>query len=239
VLKQNWLMESTSKAQLTDIWQKYKTALTRLDWALDELAKRPTVVQQPQVAQLTPAYPVPSPTDQTDFTIDGDPTDIRDMKPDDVHQLFIQGILPTEYEDLIKLEKQGAHIVSKAVTVRGESHPKLHNPSTLHTQYPDLENALSLIADNKKPIEANASFGSKYPAEPNKGDIFLRVDQLPTKLFKFNGIKWIELDKDRSSSYTYNDEYIKYLTAMIDNGQYDTELLSESERVAIDDFLKD
>ncbi len=69
--------------------------------------------------------------------------------------------------------------------------------------------------------------------------MFLRVDQLPTKLFKFNGIKWIELDKDRSSSYTYNNEYIKYLTAMIDNGQYDTELLSESERAAIDDFLKD
>jgi len=232
-------MESTSKAQLTDIWQKYKTALTRLDWALDELAKRPTVVQQPQVAQLTPAYPVPSPTDSTEFSIESTPVDIRDRKPDDIHKLFIDGNLPKEYNDLIILQERDGYIISHAKTVRGDSAPKLHQPKSLESQYPGILKKITPQADNKEPVKANASFGSKYPLTPNKGDVFLRVDQLPTKLFKFNGIKWIELDKDRSSSYTYNDEYIKYLTAMIDNGQYDTELLSESERAAIDDFLKD
>ena len=109
-------MESTSKAHLTDIWQKYKTALTRLDWALDELAKRPTVSQQPQVAQLTPAYPVPTPTDSTEFSIESKPADIRDQKPDDIHKLFIEGSLPLEYRDMIKLIDRGTHIQSTAVT---------------------------------------------------------------------------------------------------------------------------
>lgn len=239
MLKQNWLMESTSKAHLTDIWQKYKTALTRLDWALDELAKRPTVSQQPQVAQLTPAYPVLTPTDSTEFSIESKPADIRDQKPDDIHKLFIEGSLPLEYRDMIKLIDRGTHIQSTAVTVKGQSDSKLHSPGSLESRYPGILKTIPPNVDNKEPILADASFGSKYPTNPNKGDVFLRVDQLPTKLFKFNGIKWIELDKDVSSSYAYNDEYIKYLTTMIDNGQYDTELLSDSERAAIDDYLKD
>jgi len=232
-------MESTSKAHLTDIWQKYRTALTRLDWVLDELEKRPPVVQQPQVAQLTPAYPVPNPTDPTEFSIESTPADVRDQKPDDIHKLFIEGVLPQDHMDLILLQERDGYVISHAKTARGESAPKLHSPQSLQSQYPGILKKVSPQADNKQPILADASFGSKYPTNPNKGDVFLRVDQLPTKLFKFNGIKWIELDKDVSSSYAYNDEYIKYLTAMIDNGQYDTELLSESERAAIDDYLKD
>jgi len=232
-------MESTSKAQLTDIWQKYKTALTRLDWALDELAKRPATAPQPVVAQLTPAYPPAQPQDTTEFSVTSEPKDIRDMKPADVHAVFIEGVMPEDYMDMIELVDRGTHIESIAVTEKGKSAPKLHSPGSLHASYPGILNSIKLVADNKEPVEANASFGSKYPANPNKGDVFLRVDQLPTKLFKFNGIKWIELDKDVSSSYAYNDEYIKYLTSMIESGQYDTELLSDSERAAIDDYLKD
>jgi len=233
-------MESTSnKEQLTDIWQKYKTALTRLDWALDQLAKRPIANSEPVVAQLTPLHPPSQTQDTTEFSVTSEPTDIRDMKPADVHAVFIEGTMLDEYMDMIELIERGNHIESIAVTARGKSNPKLHSPESLNSLYPGILNTLKLVADNNEPFEANASFGSKYPANPNKGDVFLRVDQLPTKLFKFNGIKWIELDKDVSSSYAYNDEYIKYLTTMIDNGQYDIELLSESERAAIDDYLKD
>jgi len=230
----------SNKKQLTNIWQKYKTALTRLDWALDELAKRPQVKQpqQPVQAELTPLHPPPF-LDSTAFSIDGNPTEIRDMKPDDVHKLFNDGILPKEYDDLIHLETQGHHILSKAVTDRGTSLQKLHTPASLQKQYPGILSRLTPDADNKTAVKANATFGSKYPSDPNKGDVFLRVDTLPTKLFKFNGNKWIELDKNNTSSYAYNDEYIKYLATVLESGQYDPELLSDSERDALDDFLKD
>ena len=64
------------------------------------------------------------------------------------------------------------------------------------------------------------------------------MDQLPTKLFKYNGQKWIELDKEISQSYSYNDEYIRYLVNMIRTGQYDTELLTESERAQVEDLIR-
>ena len=236
----------SNKEQLSSIWKKYKLALTRLDWALGELAKRP--VQQPtqrtiqQPAQIEPLYKpakTQSPTDSTTFTIDGNPTEIRDMKPDDVHKLFNDGILPKDYMDMIQIEIQGQHITSKAVKDRGTSRQKLHEPKSLQAQYPGILSKLTPDADNKMAVKAQATFGSKYPGNPNKGDVFLRVDTLPTKLFKFNGNKWIELDKNNNSSYTYNDEYIKYLASVLESGQYDPELLSDSERDALDDFIKD
>ena len=38
-------------------------------------------------------------------------------------------------------------------------------------------------------------FGTNFPTTANKGDMFLRVDRLPSALFKFNGQTWIEVDK--------------------------------------------
>ena len=37
--------------------------------------------------------------------------------------------------------------------------------------------------------------------------MFLRVDQLPSVLYKFNGQHWIQVDKDLSDNYAYDDAY--------------------------------
>ena len=37
----------------------------------------------------------------------------------------------------------------------------------------------------------NADFGIEFPASPQKGDIFLRVDYLPSRLFKWNNSKFL------------------------------------------------
>jgi hypothetical protein len=103
-----------------------------------------------------------------------------------------------------------------------------------HTWVPDLD----AHADNVARINAaNADFGVKFPESANKGDMYLRVDFLPARLFKFNGAKWIEVDKNATDSYTYNEEYIKYLIAKINSGEYDVETLSDSEQEQIRDFL--
>lgn len=95
---------------------------------------------------------------------------------------------------------------------------------------------LKLVADNIKPV--NSDFGTKFPESSNKGDIFTRVDVLPNKVFKFDGQRWIEINKESSNTYLYNTKYLDYLVDKLGTGQYDPDLLSENERSQIEDHLK-
>jgi hypothetical protein len=91
---------------------------------------------------------------------------------------------------------------------------------------------MNLSADNTLVATAGEvrGFGTAFPVAPVKGDMFLRVDRLPTALFKFNGVNWIEVDKNLSDNYAYDNAYIDHLIEKIDTGEYDPELLSDSER---------
>jgi hypothetical protein len=82
-------------------------------------------------------------------------------------------------------------------------------------------------------------FGTSFPESADKGDMFLRVDQLPSILYKFNGTRWIEVDKGLSDQYVYDDAYIDHLIDKIDSGEYDPELLSDAERDSIERRLGD
>lgn len=81
-------------------------------------------------------------------------------------------------------------------------------------------------------------FGTQFPNHVAKGDMFLRVDRLPSQLYKFNGFNWIAVDKGLTDNYTYDDAYIDHLISKIDSGEYEPELLSDGERDAIESRLK-
>jgi hypothetical protein len=89
---------------------------------------------------------------------------------------------------------------------------------------------MQLVEDNKLPEPTNSGFGINFPPLPKKGDKFVRVDRLPSVVYKFNGNDWIEVDKNLSDSYTYDVAYIDHLINRIETGEYDIDLLSESER---------
>jgi hypothetical protein len=91
--------------------------------------------------------------------------------------------------------------------------------------------------DNKITGEVRG-FGTQFPTSANKGDMFLRVDRLPSGLYKFNGNIWIEVDKTLSDQYAYDNAYIDHLIEKIDTGEYDPELLSNAERDSIEQRLK-
>lgn len=103
-------------------------------------------------------------------------------------------------------------------------------------QFPEL----SALADNHPSLgnASNADFGTAFPAQAVKGDMFLRTDFLPSKLFKWNGSNWIETDKDLTDTYAYNDAYIKHLIDKIDRGEYDPDDLTETEQSQIAEYLK-
>ena len=236
-------MVSPKQKQVTAFWQKYKQALVRLDRALDKLDSIPNGPVRATLRPIggsNPPVEIPGLDDQplpkNQFMEDGEIKNIRDLKPETVHHLFQEGQLPKEYDDLITLEEKGGYIQSKAVTNQGESKIKMHEPNALKSLFPGYQERIGLKSDSE--YESDSGFGTVFPKSPNKGDTFLRVDQLPTKLFKFNGIKWIELDKERSSSYSYNDEYIRYLMDMIESGQYDAELLTDTEREQVEELIK-
>jgi hypothetical protein len=96
---------------------------------------------------------------------------------------------------------------------------------------------LSVKADDEH--YANVDFGTDFPSAPSKGDAYIRVDYLPSRLFKWNGVKWIEVDKNSTDSFTYNDSYIDHLIGKVASGEYDPELLNDNERQQIEQKLRD
>jgi hypothetical protein len=109
----------------------------------------------------------------------------------------------------------------------------LMHKDALQGLHPEL---FRLTADSVRNISTN--FGTKFPDYASKGDVFVRVDALPNRVYKFDSSKWIEVNKEQSDSYLHNQEYIKYLVDNIENGQYDVELLSETEKLEIEEYLK-
>jgi hypothetical protein len=60
---------------------------------------------------------------------------------------------------------------------------------------------------------------------------------IPNRLCKFNGSEWIAVDKSIADNYTYDTAYINHLISQIETGEYDPELLSDSEREQVAEQL--
>ena len=104
--------------------------------------------------------------------------------------------------------------------------------------YPSNQDQLGLVADNDNPTFGEVKgFGTQFPASSLKGDMFLRVDRLPSVLYKFNGTNWIEVDKSLSDQHAYDQAYIDHLIDKISTGEYDLDLLSDAERASIEQRL--
>jgi hypothetical protein len=125
-----------------------------------------------------------------------------------------------------------------------KKHRSLHNaglttdlPWNTPDYHPDYQAQLGLIADNIPHSGEVKGFGTQFPADPGKGDMFLRVDRLPSALYKFNGNIWIEVDKALSDQHAYDAAYIDHLISKISTGEYDPDLLSDAERTSIEQRL--
>jgi hypothetical protein len=84
----------------------------------------------------------------------------------------------------------------------------------------------------------STGFGIKFPDQSRKGDVFTRVDVLPNRVFKFDGSRWIEVNKNQSDTYLHDQKYIQYLVDKLEKGEYDVELLSDNERAQIEQHLQ-
>jgi hypothetical protein len=120
-----------------------------------------------------------------------------------------------------------------------KKHRTLHRSGLIDQlpwNHPDYQEQLKLEADNVPSGTTGEmrGFGTSFPEDAVKGNMFLRVDQLPSVLYKFNGNLWIEVDKALSDQHTYDEAYIDHLIEKISTGEYDPELLSDAERDSIE-----
>ena len=101
-------------------------------------------------------------------------------------------------------------------------------------------NKKNIIKADNDPIpatEINALFGIEFPKTANRGDLYLRVDRLPPRLYRYNGSNWMEIEKSTTDTYSYNEEYIKYLIEQLSMGSYDPENLTASEKEQIEEYI--
>ena len=151
---------------------------------------------------------------------------------------YLQDIEPVAIEEPIKIVELPEVIQSNTIPYQELDggyvmfDNKHMHKDVLTGMRPDI---LKLVADSGKSTKTN--FGTSFPTIAGKGDTFVRVDSLPNKVYKFDGARWIMVNKDQSNTYLHDQEYIKYLVQKIEEGEYDIELLSEIEKQQIEDYL--
>jgi len=139
---------------------------------------------------------------------------------------------PEENQDPDEVEVNG--IRAKRIGDYYEVHDKKMSGSVFAQQHPDIARQFAIQTGR----ESRSGFGTAFPSDAVKGDVYLRVDVMPNKLFKYNGNKWMEIDKSTTDSYTYDEQYIQYLIEKLASGEYDIDQLSPSEQELVAEQLK-
>ena len=142
----------------------------------------------------------------------------------DSTDIVTQGVTTTIKEENPYKELEGGYVVYDG---------KHMHRDVLKDAHPEF---FRIKTDDATP--ANTGFGTSFPKEAKRGDIFVRVDTLPNRVYKFDGDKWIEVRKEQSDTYLHDEMYIQHLITKIDSGEYDVELLTETEREQIAEYLR-
>ena len=216
---------------------------------------QPMVYKYEVVETTTPAYPAddgPLTEEQVEQIQETASEDLPEGETTTVDQLFPEEpVVEEPVAEPLVVEEPVAETTSTFMDLRGKPAP----PPPPETLPPPVKEVIVIpeAMDPKKGItvdtgltadndmsgakEVKAHFGIAFPDSPEKGELYLRVDYLPSRLFKFNGSKWIEVDKAMTDSYVYDSEYIKFLISEIEAGHVDPDDLSQSERDQITNYL--
>lgn len=144
-------------------------------------------------------------------------------------------VTPSELDDdFDEVEQESSDEIKAAMTRWKEQHPG----DTLKNQRYLLHRGAIEQLPWLLPSANQSGFGTEFPQNPHKGDTFVRTDRTPNQVYKFNGSNWIQVDKSVSDSYTYNIAYIDHLIEKISQGEYDPDLLSNSEQEQVEQRLQ-
>ena len=176
----------------------------------------------------------PGPIERTEYEPDDGPLtedqveQIKEIAKEPEHEPVMEPIPEPEVvfvPEVHPATPEPINLTNEYVTYEGKH---MHREA-LRGLHPEL-----FLTTSSRPVSSN--FGTAFPHGAKGGDIFIRVDMLPNKVFKFDGTRWIEVSKENATSYLSID-YLKHLIAKIDAGEYDVENLSEPEKAQLEEFL--
>lgn len=180
----------------------------------DNIARKINVLRaihkEPEV-EVTPIVDEPTIAEQMADTVDPEAMIIAEPSTEEEYKTIPFNDVPGPY-----VEVDGKHM-----TV-----------SIAKTEYPDLE-----LSDETE-SGSTVKFGNGFPKYAQRGDIWTRTDVVPNTVHKYNGIKWILLDKSITQSYLTNNQYIEHLVNKISTGEYDFDLLTMQEQEIIESYVQ-
>ena len=150
-------------------------------------------------------------------------------------EVEVEKIIEVSVEDTDKINELATEVEELLDTISTQQ----KTITRLKNQYNKVRNQPLVEPDFDLGDVSGASFGATWPVQPSKGQLFLKVDILPNKLYKWNSRKWIEVDIDRvEDTLAYDLEYIKYLVSEIKHGRREYEELSEIEQNQIKSYIR-
>lgn len=219
--------EKPTKEELADIEETEETEVTKdphvVGWMFPE--RESTKVIEPVKEIIEDDYKTRwpfiaeetvEPTEEVEETAD---TPVEETAPMEIaeapKEIQVEGVTKSYVNDGDYIQYDGRHM--RSTIARGT--------------YPEL----ALAVDSGKSI--NTNFGTEFPKAAQRGDMFTRVDVLPNRVYKFDGSKWLDINKS-TTSYLNDPKYIQHLVNKIGSGEYDPDLLTPEEQDAIESFIK-
>lgn len=148
----------------------------------------------------------------------------------------VEKIVEVPVEDTERINELAAEVKELLDTVDKQTAiiKGMRQPATV-TPTPVVE---AVADDFELESRGTASFGTTWPDHPAKGDLFLKVDIDPNKLYKWNGKKWIEIDRGRvDDTLVYDVEYIKWLVDEVKRGRREFDDLTDQEQAQIRAYI--
>ena len=203
----------------------------------------PDPVTEP-IPEPTPPEPIPEPTPEppqlpepaAEIVVDPVPA----PAPEPASEPTAEAVVESEDDDVDPVD---ASDHEKNILRKAKSLWKIDNPGATLKEQRRLFDAgkipkLPWEDYITKVLASQTTWGRTQPLDGQKGDFWIDVSSVPTRLYKHNGDAWIAVDKNLTDQYVYNNGYIQYLIEQIDQGQYDPDLLTESEKRKIETQLK-
>jgi hypothetical protein len=141
-------------------------------------------------------------------------------------------------EPQVKAEPE---IVTENVTVEKVMYSLSQGHITFEGKRMSVENLRSIRPDLILPPDGTMpnkiEYGTEFPKLSLAGDTYIRIDNIPHRVYKFNGKKWMAVDKVENTTYLTQVGYIRYLIQKLELNEYDPDLLTYAEQDEIEAYL--